>query len=532
VKPNDLFDERTAELLGFAWLSERLSPRSPYGARCFAQLAPFRPGDEEAAQDRAQRICAVAAEVKADRIAAVRIELEGLADVSSAVARASIEETLHDADFLELRRFCESVERIDELLGGSSLPEAENDATSAVLAALDVGRSGASEFYLADAFDAGLAAARTTLSQAQAELDAVRGRETARVAQALGRSEVGDEFIVMRADLRGPLPAGVRIVREAPTYLLAAIEHGEGFLAALGRRQQAFDAVAATEERVRSQLSAIVGRQAAGMNAAAVAIGKLDVVLAAVHFCQRYDCAAANVSREAALRFARARFLPIDNELTVAGRSFVPIDLDLAGTAVLTGPNMGGKSVSLQTCGFLALLVAFGVPVPAAGASIGLFARIAWLGLGGDAHTGGLLSSFAQELVALKALLSRDAERLLVLADEFARTTTPQEGRALVIALLERLRERNACALVATHLQGIPAAAAVRHFAVRGLREIARPPEVGDLSAALRELAEAMDYRIVEVDGDDIPRADAIALAELLGMDAAFVEAAYRALSQ
>jgi hypothetical protein len=101
-----------------------------------------------------------------------------------------------------------------------------------------------------------------------------------------------------------------------------------------------------------------------------------------------------------------------------------------------------------------------------------------------------------------------------------------------VIALLERLRERNACALVATHLQGIPAAAAVRHFAVRGLREIARPPEVGDLSAALRELAEAMDYRIVEVDGDDIPRADAIALAELLGMDAAFVEAAYRALSQ
>jgi dsDNA-specific endonuclease/ATPase MutS2 len=232
------------------------------------------------------------------------------------------------------------------------------------------------------------------------------------------------------------------------------------------------------------------------------------------------------------LRFERARFLPIDNELTVAGRSFVPIDLDLAGTAVLTGPNMGGKSVSLQTCGFLALLVAFGVPVPAAGASIALFDRIAWLGLGSESHTGGLLSSFAQELVALKGLLSDNAERLLVLADEFARTTTPHEGRALVIALLERLRARNACALVATHLQGIAAAAAVRHFAVRGLREIARPAELGDLSAALRELAEAMDYRIVEVEGDDLARADAIALAELLGMDAAFVEAAYRALSQ
>ncbi len=532
MKANDLLDERTAELLGLGWLGERLAPKSPYGVRIFAQIVPFRRGDEEAAQGRAQRIAAVAAQIKADRIAAVRIELERLADVSSAVARASIEETLHDPDFLELRRFCEGVERIDELLAGSSLPEIENDATSAVLTALDAGRTGASEFYLADAFDAGLAAARAALSQAQAELDAVRGRETARIAQALGRSDVGDEFIVMRTDLHGALPAGLRVVREAPTYLLCAIEHGEAFLAALGRRQQTFDAVAAVEERVRSRLSAIVGRQAAGMNAAAVAIGQLDVTLAAVNFSQRYDCAAASVSPEGALRFERARFLPIDNELTVAGRRFVPIDLDLAGAAVLTGPNMGGKSVSLQTCGFLALLVAFGVPVPAAAASIALFDRIAWLGLGGEAHTGGLLSSFARELVTLKAILSDDAERLLILADEFARTTTPHEGRALVIALLERLRERKACALVATHLQGIASAAAVRHFAVRGLREIPRPPEVADLSAALRELAEAMDYRIVEVEGDDVARADAIALAELLGMDAGFVKAAYRALSQ
>ncbi|MFY9631051.1 MAG: hypothetical protein WAJ94_05525, partial [Candidatus Cybelea sp.] len=81
MKANDLFDERTAELLGFEWLSERLSPRSPYGTRIFAQLVPFRRGGEEAAQGRAQRIAAVAAEVKADRVAAVRIELEGLADV-------------------------------------------------------------------------------------------------------------------------------------------------------------------------------------------------------------------------------------------------------------------------------------------------------------------------------------------------------------------------------------------------------------------------------------------------------------------
>jgi dsDNA-specific endonuclease/ATPase MutS2 len=283
---------------------------------------------------------------------------------------------------------------------------------------------------------------------------------------------------------------------------------------------------------VRSRLSAIVAQQAAGVNAAAVALGHLDVTLAAADFCRRYDCVVATVLREPALAFEQGRFAPLEDELAAAGRSFVPIDLDISGAAVLTGPNMGGKSVTLQTCGFLALLVAFGIPVPAAAAQIGLFDRIAWLGLGGEQHKGGLLSTFAQELVTLKAILAYDAARLLVLADEFARTTTPHEGRALVVALLESLRKRVACALVATHLQGIARAAKVRHLAVRGLREIPRLRDVSDLSDALAQLAKAMDYRIVEVGSDDVAQADAIALAELLGMEPSFVEAAYRALSQ
>ncbi|HEX4014074.1 MAG TPA: hypothetical protein VHX17_09335 [Candidatus Cybelea sp.] len=532
MKAQDLVDERAAELLGFEWLRERLAPKSPYGARNFAQVVPYRPGDEEAAQERGLRIAALAEEVKPDRVAAAQAAFDALPDVSSAVARASLNETLQDPDFLDLCRFCESVERLDELLAGSSLTEVENDATAAVLTALDPGRNGAPGFYLADAFDAELGAARKVLEQTQAALDAVRGREAALVARELQRSEVGDEFIVMRAELQGALPAGVRVVRETPAYLLCALEHGDVYLEALARQQQAFDAVAAAELGVRSQLSAIVGRQAAGMNAVALALGQLDVTLAAVHFAQQYECVAAVVVRENALRFEQARFLPLDSELTVAGRSFVPIDLALSGAAVLTGPNMGGKSVSLQTCGFLALLAAFGVPVPAANARIALFDRIGWLGLGAESHGGGLLSSFAHELVSLKKILSDDAERLLLLADEFARTTNPHEGRALVIALLESLRERGACALVATHLQGIAVAAGVRHFAVRGLREIPQARAATDLSAALRELAEAMDYRIVEVEDDEIARADAIALAELLGADAAFVKAAYRALSQ
>jgi DNA mismatch repair ATPase MutS len=224
--------------------------------------------------------------------------------------------------------------------------------------------------------------------------------------------------------------------------------------------------------------------------------------------------------------------LPLEAELEAAGRKFVALDLELRDTAVLTGPNMGGKSVCLQTCAFIALCAAFGLPVPADSARVALFDQIAWLGLGCEVQSGGLLSSFAREVLDLKAIFERGASRLLILIDEFARTTTPQEGAALLVALLERLRDRGVCGMAATHLSGIPAAAGVRHFAVRGLRGIPPRPPTADVGDALAALAGAMDYTIAEVRGDAGERADAIALTALLGIDEAFVDAAYQALSR
>ncbi len=257
---------------------------------------------------------------------------------------------------------------------------------------------------------------------------------------------------------------------------------------------------------------------------------ELDVLVAAARFTKRYDCVPAEIVPEPMLAFEQARFLPLAVELAAAGRAFTPLDIDLRDAAVLTGPNMGGKSVCLQTCGFVALCAAFGFPVPAARARAGLFDQIAWLGVGRDDHIGGLLSSFAREVVRLKEILERKAPRVLALIDEFARTTTPHEGKALLVALLARLRERRACGMLATHLSGVAASAGVRHFAVRGLRGIPKRPAAPQLDEALQALAASMDYTIGEVTADDVWGADAIALTALLGLDDEFVEAAYRAL--
>ncbi|HEY8321482.1 MAG TPA: hypothetical protein VIG46_06840 [Candidatus Baltobacteraceae bacterium] len=518
-----LLDETTAGALDAAWLLRAIAPCGEYGRRA-AEL--------DGAPD-ARAIAADAATFDAATLDALQDALRRAPDVAPALARAGVGDALDDAAFLELLRFCDAwlraratLTRHDRELGTAAAAA----ACISLVSLLAHGRAGTYGFYLDERFDPILGAARARAQRAQAEFDAARGRSTQGIAQALGRDEIGEyEFILMRADAPSPLPEGLRVVREAPTYLLCECELDERALAALARRDEADAALAQVERDVREALSARVRERMAGLEDAAAAFGALDAHVAKVRFAQTYACVAAEEAA-AGISFEDARYLPLLDQLAHEGRAYAPISLDLPGVAILTGPNMGGKSIALRTCGFLALCVALGLPVPAKRARIERFERISWLGIAPESESGGLLSSFAREVVRLRAILERPHERTVVLVDEFARTTTPQEGRALLIALVARLRERDATALIATHLAGIAQASGATHYAIRGLRGVPARPAGGDLSAALAALAGAMDYTLAEVTADSPPQADALALARLLGLDEALVAAAYAAL--
>ncbi len=532
MKAGALLDAASAHAVGFAWLRDVLAPAGPYGEEHFAALEPFVPGQETQAAARAGRVARVAEALDQAQLDAAREIARRVPDAASAVARASMGDALDDANFLELQRFFDACQALDALIGGcADLPRTASAPLRECAGALERGRVGKFGFYLDDAFDGSLAAARVALGQSQAEYDAARGRAAATVAAALDREISLPEFIVMREDLAGPLPSGVRVVREAPTYFLCELDADDAVLAALGRRDAAAAEVARAEERVRDQLSGAIRAQAAALESAMRSFGECDVLVAAARFARAHRCSVPVVESKATLSFEAARFLPLELELQREGRAFTPIDLQLDGVAVVTGPNMGGKSACLRTCGFVAVCAAFGLPVPAQRAQTALFAEIAWLGVGSDDERGGsLLSSFAREVVRLRDLLERAAIPRLVLLDEFARTTTPREGRALLVAVIERLREMGACALAATHLGGVASAAGTRHYAVRGLRGLPRVPATDDLAQVLETLAASMDYTLEEVSGERQRGADAIALASLLGIDTRVIDAAHRAM--
>lgn len=514
----------TAASIGIDWLLGAIAPASAFGRRARDDERPFTVGDEDAARAALERVAAVARECSADDLTAIQNAIARAPEVAPAIERARAGGTLADSDFFELGRFLDALDDVAKRAQTPALRDFGALAGGGALrTALAPGRAQTGTFYLADAFDAALADERAQTNHAQTMLDLERSRSRRAVAQALGLGDIRDGEFTIARDRTASLPSAVRILREGATYVLCRLEPDDDELFALDERDRLAAAVAESEEEVRARLSIVVANVAHELDAARSALGELDALVARASFARAHACVVPEIARDATSSLSDARYLPLEDDLRRAGRRYAPISFDLSGIAVVTGPNMGGKTAALRALGFALACVALGVPVPARAARLPLVDEIVWLGLDGEAPSGVLLSSFGREVVGLRDALATQPARALVLVDEFARTTSPREGRALTIALVRAFAARRALGLVATHFADVAKGAGVTHFTSGRLGALGPPQAEPSLEAALARIARAMDYALVPVADDEAQPSDALALAEALGLDAAFV---------
>ncbi|MCS4223347.1 endonuclease MutS2 [Salinibacter ruber] len=135
-------------------------------------------------------------------------------------------------------------------------------------------------------------------------------------------------------------------------------------------------------------------------------------------------------------------------------REVVPLDLELGAdfrTLVITGPNAGGKTVTMKTVGLFSLMLAYGLPLPVAPhSSFPLFDQIV-ADIGDEQSIEDDLSTFSSHVSNLRHMLSAVGKNALVLIDEAGTGTDPDEGAALAQAVLERLTEAGARTIATTH---------------------------------------------------------------------------------
>lgn len=179
-------------------------------------------------------------------------------------------------------------------------------------------------------------------------------------------------------------------------------------------------------------------------------ITECDTYLAKAHFANAYDCSVPKLSIQGETKLINAR----NPALLVKGNDVVPNTLHLGEEhqfLVITGPNTGGKTVTLMTFGLLALMAEMGIPVPVdAGSSIALFPRLFTL-FGDPQDLYSDQSTFSGQLVRVNAVLDQAGPGAFVLMDEPIVGTEPAGGAALAIALLEYMADRGVRGAVTTH---------------------------------------------------------------------------------
>ncbi len=201
------------------------------------------------------------------------------------------------------------------------------------------------------------------------------------------------------------------------------------------------------------------------------ALAVLDLVTAKVRFAKVFDCRCPQINDEGTLSVRGARhplLLELARQKKNAGEpSFevVPVDYRLGidfNLMIVTGPNTGGKTVTLKTIGLLSLMVQAGLPVPVeAGADFGIFSNIL-IDVGDEQSLQQSLSTFSAHITQLMAMLRHAGPRALLLIDELCAGTDPDEGAAIGRALMDELLRLGCRCVVTTHLGALKGFALVR----------------------------------------------------------------------
>ncbi|NOY98690.1 MAG: endonuclease MutS2 [Chloroflexi bacterium] len=212
--------------------------------------------------------------------------------------------------------------------------------------------------------------------------------------------------------------------------------------------------------RVLAELSTQIGAHADEIHTGVEALADLDLAFAKAKYAEELDAAepllvegsekpaASPSSHLPTIKLVHARHPLLDPQ------TVVPIDVALEPNVralVITGPNTGGKTVTLKTVGLLALMAQSGLHIPAqSGSELPCFQAI-YADIGDEQSIEQSLSTFSGHIKNITGILKKADERSLVILDELGAGTDPQEGAALARAILSYLLARGATTLVATH---------------------------------------------------------------------------------
>jgi len=260
--------------------------------------------------------------------------------------------------------------------------------------------------------------------------------------------------------------------------------------------------------RILAELSALAGREAAQIAVNVDVYVELDLAAARARVADRMDAVAPELVDDAVVALVDARH-PLLDERAVP--QSVRLD-DETRVLIISGPNMGGKTVTLKLVGLAVTMAGCGLHVPAAAATIGRFTRV-FTDIGDEQSIALNASTFSAHLRRLAEIVEAADDRSLILIDEIGSGTEPNAGAALAVAVLEHFLVRGARVVATTHATELKLFGAdhphVVNASVRFDPETYEPTYQLDVGSPGQSLAFALARRM-RVDPAVVTRAEAL----------------------
>ena len=284
---------------------------------------------------------------------------------------------------------------------------------------------------------------------------------------------VQDELVTIRGE-RFVIPVKVEQKRRVQGVVHGASSSGQTvFVEPLETIEQNNELVRLLEEelseihRILLEMTQRIGAKSEEILAAVDVLGELELQFAKARFAEDYNCVAVQLSGEdlcgdgrlgrppsaARLLLHNARHPLLERNLKAKGIAVVPVTVELEGTRrqlIITGPNTGGKTVTLKTVGLLALMAQSGLPVPADRAELPVFDAVL-ADIGDYQSIEQNLSTFSAHVTNIDFISRTATAQSLVLLDELGSATDPEEGAALAVAIAGHFGAIGCMTVISTH---------------------------------------------------------------------------------
>ncbi len=477
VRNIKFLNEQQREEIGFTYLLDKLEPITPFGLEEKKNLKPFTSEDSLQLTNELTMLQTVVESLNLYKTYydELQYQLYFLKDIRGSIKRCANSEILDEIELFELKTFLLKLDNISHIIKqiDLSIPYAQLNPISEALNILDPEGKRMPTFYIYDVYSEKLSLIRN-------------------------QKRLLEHKIMLTKE-----ESAVKALMEERAKIVIIEEY--------------------EDLEVRQTLSHNLKQYMVLLSDSISKIGKIDLLIAKAKLSIRYEGIKPEISKAQPMVLKELTNPMLSDLLKESGSVFTPINIELTpGTAILTGANMGGKSVAMKTIVLNLLLAQYGFFVYARTAIIPQFDFLYLISGDMQSSTGGL-STFGAEIISLKESLSyAKKEKGFIAIDEFARGTNPQEGAILVKALVHYLSGFESISLISTHFDGIVEENTV-HYQIIGLKnvnftylkqQISIQPE-----ASTAIIQRYMDYRLERVQNHCKVPKDALNISTLLGLD-------------